>query len=150
MRYAAVESSVIAKAGYDAEVRCLSVILRDGRSQDVCPCSADEYAAFMAAPSMGVHWFKTLAYRAVAAGDPVKLREPGGAHETMICPRHTWDEDAGCCGKAIAKAALAGTLNTAEAWSCPSCGTEWKPKPIGDLMRHWSPIPTLMIFGGRR
>jgi hypothetical protein len=140
MKFATLVSSVVDRAGYEPAEKRLSIILHNGQTYDICPCSAEEYAAFMAAPSQGVHWFRYFSARALATGGPVKLREP--AQST----KHTWDEDASCCGKAIAKAALAGKLNTAESWTCPSCGNEWKPTEIGETMRHWSPVVAMMVF----
>lgn len=53
-----------------------------------------------------------------------------------------------CCGKAIVKALLSGSLDTAEVWPCPVCGMEWKPTIVYGI-RHWSPVPYVAIVGMR-
>jgi hypothetical protein len=65
-----------------------------------------------------------------------------------ILNSHEPDE---CCGKALSKALLSGSLDTANSWECPKCGQEWRPKLTKfipgdgaltlapDPIRHWTP-----------
>ena len=73
----------------------------------------------------------------------------------VILNSHEPDE---CCGKHISKWLLTGSpfvIENAASWSCPECGTEWKPRVFagGDdpnliwdqAVRHWSPHPVVAI-----
>ena len=53
-----------------------------------------------------------------------------------------------CCGKRLAKALLAATAPLSE-WTCPKCGTEWKPHTnqiTGWRFRHWIPEAPVVVF----
>jgi len=50
-----------------------------------------------------------------------------------------------CCGKRLAKALLAATEPLME-WTCPKCGTEWRPHAMASDMRHWMPEAPVVVF----
>ncbi len=137
-----VDSSMIASVGYEPDSRLLRAVMKDGAVYDVQNVDVTAFAAFMASRSKGAFWHSSFRARAFAA--QIKLREPettGNDRKQMEVTR-TFEPDA-CCGRQIAKSALAGTLGAL--WECPKCGCVWKPRTVG-AVEHWEPHPHIMVF----
>jgi hypothetical protein len=126
-------STVIRSISYDPALKLATFVLHDGSRHAIAPFSADEYFAFMAAPSKGTHYFKHVFPRltqspAPAAGQPIKLREP-----EPLAPPEFFQHDS-CCTPRLQKTDRTGLSS----WECPKCGTAWKKIRRGDVF-NWEP-----------
>lgn len=148
---------MIARVGYDPDLLHLRAVMRDGSGYDVAPCMEDEFAAFMAASSKGSHWHKVFAARAYRSSEGKERgadyqagADTGGTNTPPVLrlrePQalHTFEHD-DCCGPSLARALRSGDMATAESWTCPNCGEEWKPRTVGQA-RHWEPHPAVMMI----
>ncbi len=57
-------------------------------------------------------------------------------------PLQTVDEDP-CCHRRLLRALTKGLVG--DSWTCPKCGCEWRPMPIGEA-RHWRAIAPVMVM----
>ena len=46
-------------------------------------------------------------------------------------------DDDPCCSKRFAKESRTGSLDSAESWTCPKCGCEYRPVVVDGVVRHW-------------
>lgn len=143
MVYNPVASSLIARIGYDPDLKLLGVSFHDGKVSAIAPVTAEEFAGFMAAPSKGTHFYKTFGQRAKLgtqpAAAPIALREP-----EPLGPLETFHHD-DCCSRRLQKADRTGL----DRWECPKCGCEWVKVTHGPV-HHWEPEVVsfvLPVFG---
>ena len=96
-----VDSSNVAKIGYDADTLTLGVRYRDGHLYIRPNISVATYGALMASPSKGKFLAElsgpAIKIHSSGAGEPVKLREPA-APAAAPAALVTHDESE-CCGK---------------------------------------------------
>ena len=142
----AVESSMIARIGYEADLRFLRVVMRDGSVYDLAPVTAAEWQEFQSAPSKGVYWHRVFAARAFKSGERKESAETpraaGGSEyvQKTESPAYTEvPEQDDCCNKPFALASRAGKLAGVTVWTCPKCGCDWTSRDAGAGVRHWTP-----------
>ena len=132
----------------------------DQRHVMVCVCQSPEQAALIvrAVTALPMQFDSRIELRELASGGPAPEGKPYIAGEHAhdaghaifpAVPLDTFEPDDTCCGKAIAKAARAGVLKSLQSWECEKCGCAWSPKINGGV-RHWSPVPAAILFGGKR
>jgi len=135
---------MIARIGYEADLRFLRVIMRDVSVYDVAPVTAAEWQEFQSAPSKGVFWHRVFAARAFKSGDKIETRTPQDAavsHPAVASNPYTEiAEHDDCCNKPFARDSRGGKLAGVRTWTCPKCGCEWKPRDAGAGVRHWIPV----------
>lgn len=144
-----VESSVIARVGYDVESLHLRTVMTDGSVYHVAPCSHAEFAYFMDAPSKGAYWHRVFAGRAYRAGEevPANSGENAGAQIKLREPEQLTHANLaeGCCARHLSKASLSGALDRLQPFECPKCGTTYWPKPEGPVV-NWEARVAAMVF----
>ncbi len=133
-----VESSNVAAIGYADNT--LTVRFRNGSEYEYPGVTQQQYEDLMAAPSKGKALQGLVALRAgvTLKSKPAKEANVSG---TLI---HTTQAD-GCCGKHLNNASLSGVLDKMEPFSCPRCGTEYKPTAQGPLVL-WEAQCSVMVF----
>lgn len=152
MQTEAIESSVIARIGYEADLSFLRVVMRDGAIFDVAPVTLKEWQQFQAAPSKGIFWYRVFAARAFISGDKIKsLQTQSGAgasaYNSGASPAFTEiPEQDDCCNKPFARDSRAGKLAGVTAWTCPKCGCDWRARDTGAGVRHWAPDVQFEVF----
>ena len=153
-----VESSMISRIGYSPDANLLRVVMSDGTVYDCPAVSEREYAALMDSQSKGNFWHQHFKGRAsrndgampdAAAPHVLELREPA-----PIGPLETFAED-DCCTARLAldnnrrKSVLQPLPGTVLYWTCPKCGTKWRPEKVGSII-HWKPVPDIFVIPGVR
>jgi hypothetical protein len=52
-----------------------------------------------------------------------------------------------CCSPKIDDAIKTKAINDeSKLWTCPECGTEWKPVPLDGPVCWWIPIPAYAVI----
>lgn len=108
----------------------------DERHQSVCVCQTPEQAGKIVGAVNALP--RDTAETFVRLREPQPLQPPG--------PLDTFEPDASCCGREIAKAARGNVLQALQSWECPKCGCEWYPGLVAGAVRHWQPKPAVMVF----
>jgi hypothetical protein len=141
-----VESSNIAAIGYAEGYNLLRVQFRDGSVYDYPGVSPEKHAGLMDSESKGHYLADCIGKGTRIDWKPIGGEKPISAairsEETKRLQSHVEDE---CCDGPLNRALRSGSLDTAESWTCPKCGENWKPELIGDL-RHWTPRPLVAVF----
>jgi hypothetical protein len=120
-----VTSSNVEAIGYDAGTRTLRVKFRSGGTYDYGECGRETWERLKAAESKG-KFIAALQGRKVSP-------EVEGSRELQ-----SFAEDE-CCNPRLMRALKSGKLDKADTWTCPACGTEWKPEQHGPV-KHWKPV----------
>ncbi len=142
MELISVESSNIAAIGYAEEYGLLRVQFKDGAVYDYAGVSAERYAMLMAANSKGHCLRSNFSNGTRIDSKPIGKPKPQPELNRTL-QSHVEDE---CCDGPLSRALRAGSLDTAESWTCPKCGEVWKVWLIEEGIRYWSPRPIIMIL----
>jgi len=161
-----LESSMFRRVGFDPQSGHLTLFWHDGTVRTY-RVDVQTFAEFMCSPSKGKFWHARLKGLPALAEDPQTVttqKEGGTALSTHAddgtptgskCQSHsgggsvspspvlqTYEPD-DCCGTPLYKAMRTGALDQANEWTCPKCGSTWRPRPLTitgtPTMRHWEP-----------
>ena len=139
MKLTAVESSNVAEVIWLEGVNIFLVRFHDASVYAYLEFTAEQNAAFEAAPSKGA-FIGTLRNRFVVAakdGKPVGRPEPKAP-----AVLNTLDEDAGrCCQKALDKI----NAQVMAGFQCDSCGLSFVSEMVGSV-RHWRIKPFYAVL----